>query len=431
MATAEDKADRIGLILLARIMRGASSRLSAIVDESFARSTLNENTWATRVSQVETVYAFIRKTWADYANKQFPKQYKRYAEDYLRRATKETMSVLPQMNAVEQIVRDSISRMNLATMNGEENVKTLFKRTQQAILDDKRINELLGQGITSEATVDNMQKLLQDEFTKKLRGGQFLEINGRKYDVEKYSRLVARTRSREAQSKAVIDSAKRIGNDLVRVSKHNTPTEICIPYEEDPIRSISGTDPKYKALDKMPPFHPNSYSADTEVLMHGGWEKIADVVNKKSVCQIAVCPYSEDRTQHPNYVQIAAYYKHVEDIWYEFKGDGVDLMVTWNHSCPIWQIDNQGIFGFSRFVTPDDMYDKETMAIKEKAHNYFFSNGEGSFIQLKYIKIKRIEKRQEAYCLDVGHPHLLHVRRNGQAQVSGNCRHVITPYFGD
>ena len=85
---------------------------------------------------------------------------------------------------------------------------------------------------------------------------QFIDIKGRRYNMRKYSELVANTTLSEAQTAATLDLCDQYENDLVQWSDHGTECAECEAYEGN-VYSISGRHPHYPYLDAEPPIHPN------------------------------------------------------------------------------------------------------------------------------------------------------------------------------
>jgi hypothetical protein len=260
MENVEKKAARIGLTELLRIMRGAQFTITKNVNDSFLDPTLSPSEWQSRRRQVASAYQVIRTRWAEYAAYQIPKQYGLAVNATLKAMGKTITADIPFISTVNSIVLDTVARMNIATKNGQEIVESLFMRTQQAIVEDTLINSKIAEGLITNATPDNLQKVIHSEFAKKLNGGQVIEINGRMYQADKYSELVARTRTREAQTTAALDTVQSFGEDLVQWSHHNhepsSDEDVCGLYEGR-IFSISGTSEKYDTLTVKPPAHPN------------------------------------------------------------------------------------------------------------------------------------------------------------------------------
>ncbi len=101
-----------------------------------------------------------------------------------------------------------------------------------------------------------LQKQIYDHLKGLIGDDNFIEINGRHYNVRKYSKMVARTSMRTAQTEATLDLCRKYNNDLVRWSDHATDCAVCDVYEGN-VYSISGTHPTYPKLEAKPPIHPN------------------------------------------------------------------------------------------------------------------------------------------------------------------------------
>lgn len=84
----------------------------------------------------------------------------------------------------------------------------------------------------------------------------FTDKAGRRWDLAVYARMCARTIAAEARSEATVNALLDQGVDLVEVSKHPHPNDICSRFEGR-VFSISGGHPRYTKLRERPPFHPN------------------------------------------------------------------------------------------------------------------------------------------------------------------------------
>jgi hypothetical protein len=107
------------------------------------------------------------------------------------------------------------------------------------------------------------QRLLMDYLRGLVGTEKYISITGkddvtRMYRVRDYAELVARTELHEAYTEAVKEQAKEYGCDLLQMSSHDSPCEICAPLEGQ-IFSISGDHPTYPPLtdDVETPIHPN------------------------------------------------------------------------------------------------------------------------------------------------------------------------------
>jgi hypothetical protein len=92
-------------------------------------------------------------------------------------------------------------------------------------------------------------------------GDEFVEFNGRNYRLREFVRVITdcadlyrRTIMSKAATMNVLRECKEYDNDLVVVSSHANPCEICAKYEGK-VFSISGKHPTYPAVTLLPPFH--------------------------------------------------------------------------------------------------------------------------------------------------------------------------------
>lgn len=106
-------------------------------------------------------------------------------------------------------------------------------------------------GLGRRETSSNMVNKFADQGIK-----AFTDRAGRKWKLNVYARMVARTTQREAASLGTVDRALQVGLDLVTVSKHHTDVDICTPYEGKTY-SLTGKTKGYERIKTFPPFHPN------------------------------------------------------------------------------------------------------------------------------------------------------------------------------
>jgi hypothetical protein len=132
-----------------------------------------------------------------------------------------------------------------------EEVKALINRMVAASLKAKtKYNE--GE---AHLTSKDIAGKIREKLMGQLGGEDFIEINGRHYNIRDYAELVARTRMREAQTEAVKELARQFDNDLVQITTHDSPCSECAGYQGN-IYSISGDTPGRELLPEGgPPWH--------------------------------------------------------------------------------------------------------------------------------------------------------------------------------
>lgn len=138
----------------------------------------------------------------------------------------------------------------------ELNVRRFLRETQQRVLEERRVNDLLARGLIQGETRRVTSSKLAEQFQKRLADGKFVTVNGRHYTPEYYSELVTRTRTREAVTEGTLNAAGEYGIDLFQVSVHEGSCDMCLEWQGK-VYSRSGADARFPALYRKPPFHPN------------------------------------------------------------------------------------------------------------------------------------------------------------------------------
>ncbi len=150
--------------------------------------------------------------------------------------------------------------IDVVAQNVADNLRDAFQFIGRRINDEfRRIGlEETGRKFVSGTTVRDMkQRLVQ----RLLDQGQtaFIDKLGRKWRLDSYAEMVARTTTREAATIATINECKEFGVDLVRISTHYPTCELCAPLQGK-VFSLSGKDkryPKYDGDRVRVPVHPN------------------------------------------------------------------------------------------------------------------------------------------------------------------------------
>jgi hypothetical protein len=119
------------------------------------------------------------------------------------------------------------------------------------------INDLVVEATAANEARTKVYAQIRDKLLAKLKGADFININGRNYNLRDYSELVAGVRMREAASEATLESAAEYDHDLVEIQAILDPCEICADIQGK-VYSVSGDSPDYPELtdDITPPIHP-------------------------------------------------------------------------------------------------------------------------------------------------------------------------------
>lgn len=242
---------------LIRLYAKAERQLSALLVEAIVSGQMHTANYRLRqLNKVETILASLRKAtislsatiaWGAYTN----------GVQIVDRSVPDGLSELPEGPRLRSAIFFSTRLQNAALAalasvgRSIDDVFAVVGREQSAI----GIAGGLGRREVSAAM---RRDLVQHGLTG------FTDRAGRRWRLEPYTRMVARTTTREAVSAGAIQRMDELGLDIVEISSHAGPCDECKKYDGKRF-SLSGESEEYPELDAMPPFHPNAVIAGTEV----------------------------------------------------------------------------------------------------------------------------------------------------------------------
>lgn len=273
MPKAEDELNKIrGLPEISGIYAAARSRIYAILTradrDAWTRGPDGKmpgsaaSFWQSRIAEIKRIYQErLKPKWAKFSGKSVPKEYERglrHGNESIPRELRNSKSAPPgRARKISNVTGGSVKDMNAALDQGLETIRKWARSSQQDIIRESQIDRLVSEA----ADVRELKSKLTRRFEDALgltdgSGGRFITINGRNYQLDKYCETLARTKMRQAQSLGTLESCGAAGVDLVRISRHNTRTPVCLKHEGR-IYSISGNSEIYPILREIPGFHPN------------------------------------------------------------------------------------------------------------------------------------------------------------------------------
>ena len=115
----------------------------------------------------------------------------------------------------------------------------------------------VGEGIVSldtrrQVSAQLVRKLINEGVTDAVTG--YVDRAGRRWPLDVYARMVARTTTREAMTAGTMNRLTEHGLDLVTISSHDHKADECTPYDGNTY-SLSGNAAGYELLPESPPFH--------------------------------------------------------------------------------------------------------------------------------------------------------------------------------
>jgi len=228
--------------------------------------------WRGVKREVRSIYNDMEKVYNQWTINNLPTAYQKsiYLEERKIRRTVKAYNKTAKKTATEFIkgqysrgvtsalVDDSIRDFTRASTLGEKNVNRYLSEAR------KTTNNLwlAGEDITGSNMINAMKaNPANKKLIKNMLNSQYFQVidkngNPRNYTNRYYAEMVQRVKWHEAQSAAVRGVAANYNTDLIRVSAHNTTTEICQQYE-GMVMSLSGKSKEFPVADQVPPYHVN------------------------------------------------------------------------------------------------------------------------------------------------------------------------------
>lgn len=183
--------------------------------------------------------------------------------DYVEENSSRFLGSIDSKKMISYLDRIKNNSYREVKMVNDKMRKNLDDIIYQGIKDSRGIKTTINAGVRGGTTTKKQigTRVYQDIVNK---GIKLEDAAGRLWDPGAYSRMYARTRTREWQTQGTEDRLQQNGLDLVRISQHTDVDgwDICNEYE-DKIFSLSGNHPVYPMLDEHTPFHPNCGHVET------------------------------------------------------------------------------------------------------------------------------------------------------------------------
>jgi minor capsid protein 2 len=170
--------------------------------------------------------------------------------------------VLPGAIAEELVDRDFAAGANRAAVVALQ-AATEQRLREAALTVGRETDDVFRRVGLEQVTLGTAAGLSQPETAKRIAAELaeqgvtgLVDKGGRRWKLDVYAAMVARTTQREAATLGTVDRMLQVGLDLVTVSEHAGSCEICKPYEGKTY-SLTGRTEGFERIKVYPPFHPN------------------------------------------------------------------------------------------------------------------------------------------------------------------------------
>lgn len=259
-------------------LRPIEERIYAIMQDVLTTDRTDNAYYVDIKRKLDVQYSKADKLTSEWSKENLPKQYRwslREQHAKSKRIKTKTNQAKLSINQLlktkesrgiqVQLVKSAIADMRRGLTGGREDLNRVLAATRQTNIAESAIDMSLMKSV-GEGNI-RLSKILSRRGTlaNKLRDAQenkrYIRIidknkQPRRYRITYYSEMVYRVKWHEAQSEAVKTNNVNWGTDLIRVSSHNTVTEICQEYEGK-VMSLTGRNKDFPIADQVPPYHVN------------------------------------------------------------------------------------------------------------------------------------------------------------------------------
>lgn len=269
------------------------SELKSMSPEDYTTTRAGQSRW--KIGQIVSALNFNARKWVD---ESIPRAYRTTAQSASRRclvlggqqskrfnterhekaASKLADSTFKDLYKANNSILETAGKY-LATLGFS---KSRMDAYLMQAFDSKElegwIDDLIGDASLTGESRTSVYAQIRDRLLDKVKGKDFIEINGRNYNLRNYAELVAGYRMREAATEATLNSAAEYNHDLVEIPDDGNPCVICAEIQGK-VYSISGDSDDYPELtdDITPPIHPWCFPRHMRVLTDQGLRQIGDL----------------------------------------------------------------------------------------------------------------------------------------------------------
>lgn len=249
--------------VLEKVYGNAQSDISARLAEASDLEKLDKRALSRILSETNQIVDDLQERGAAWARAVSPRSFDKGIRIASGRLSLDAEEMIEQIDreAVRAVAGQIAADLGVANDGIKRLAGRFIRATQQKLIEEERINELIAEGLATGDARRTVSKAIVSELEEAVDEGKLIPIRckdgkTRHYTMRAYGRMVATAKMRQASTQGVISTCQQIGNDLVQVSVHADSCPICLPYQSK-VYSITGSDPDFPALEARPPWHPH------------------------------------------------------------------------------------------------------------------------------------------------------------------------------
>lgn len=268
---------------LLKFYRASAKRIQSIVQNTAPLTPWREAYMRARLDEIKSVIEQLKDRHRIWANRELGKEYRK-----ARTQVGQNLGVsVPPFSSIDrgalQVLVESTLAANVEALNSVvPALEQIFIAARQSIITSEQLQgqiaEGLVQGMLPKDVAKGIRRVLQTgktsaELARTMRPedlarldrvakGQLIEIRcrdgvTRHYNIDYYSKMVAKSSRSMAAAEATLRTAVNTGMDLVQISVHAGACPMCVPIQGQ-IYSITGNIPGFPVLtpEARTPIHP-------------------------------------------------------------------------------------------------------------------------------------------------------------------------------
>lgn len=243
-----------------------SDNLRKLAKEAIILTDVKNSAWSRIITDTKQQYFFARdlmRSWLDiYITEAYKKSAKLQSDNLNKTENNfdynQFIGSESTINTITLIKEKALNQYEYGLQQGEKTLLQFYALTKEELIEKQKLSESGSANIDNPIT-ENARKIRKN-LLGKIFDDKYITIlcsdnKERHYNLKDYTELTAKVKYRDAYNRAIIDIAKAIGIDLVKISNHKTACALCAQYENR-IYSISGKNKAYPVLKEIPPYHP-------------------------------------------------------------------------------------------------------------------------------------------------------------------------------
>ena len=243
------------LNLLINAYKQAAKTIAAQINAAMVAGNLERAQERVRqAAEVQQVLAELGATTDTFAREIVQDAY--YQSAQATAAKLPTVEVSMGVSTFNSVSREAVDALAESLVDGLRISRLTVARTADKVFSDAAKQEVLQGLLGAQGSRRKVSKRIVERLQTQGKTA-FVDKAGKRWTLENYAEMSARTITREAVTQGATNRMASQGIEYCQVSTHSTSCPICLPHEGNIMRLDGTEDETTTAGLALPPFHPN------------------------------------------------------------------------------------------------------------------------------------------------------------------------------